>query len=222
MQKIATGGPLNALNEHFKCNSRARTVAVMALLEKHPTDDPEVLRKTIEDHSFGSCDCGVRSTGPVEKFALSLYEAQFQTGAEEWLKRHGRHDYARCLSFQVALFCEAPIRGRLFEYRSRNAVTAALREAYPSHEWSTRHATSDEDAGMAIDYFVLEGGNAVAGIQVKPQTAMTRHDTVQMNRQKMKKFDGYVAFHVYDSHGAFADTSDIAERCEESRREKRP
>lgn len=203
MKRLPTGGPLNALNERFGCNSRARTVPVMALLDAHPTADAGVLRDTIERHAHSACACGIRSTGPVEKFALALYEAQFAPTAASWLAEHGRHRYEQCLRFHVALFCEAPIRGRKYEYASRELVERALAGDGAPSPWATRRATQTEDFDCAVDYVITHDGSSVLGVQVKPASAMYRRATVELNRTKQVQCDFPVRFHVYDDGGSF-------------------
>lgn len=207
MKRLKTGGPLNALNEQSGCNARARTVPIMALLESHPTTSPNTLKRTIEEHSFYECACGIRSTGPVEKFALSLFEAQFQPTAKTWLRAHRRFTYDECLSFHEELFCKAPIRGRYFEYKSRTEVLAALQGRFPEHEWTTRRPTVHEDGDLGVDYVVERKGVPCIGVQVKPHTVLAREDVMHVNRQKHASCSYPVVFHVYDASRAFTDSS---------------
>ena len=209
MRRIATGGPLNWLNERSRCNSRANSVPIMSLLDAHPTHDPEVLKKCIEEHAFSECTCGIKSKGPIEKFALSLFEAQFAPFAQEWKRKHGTFSYEDCLKFQHALFCEAPIRGRLFEMKSRLIVEGLLRDSFPSVK--TRKATVFEDADLGVDYvvFVPPSVDILMGVQVKPQSAMNIHNVLKMHTEKHKKCKFPVVFHVYQSNGAFDDIHGI-------------
>ena len=200
MKRLRTGGALNILNERYGCNSRSRTVPIMALLDAHPTDDPATLRCTIEAHTHGACACGVRSTGPVEKFALALFEAQFN---ESWREAgHRRYTFAECLEFQTELFCAAPIRGRLFEYRSRAAMLALLEKE--AGAWTTRRPTPHEDGTLGMDYVARRDGVDAFGVQVKPHTVLQRVYVMEMNRKKHALCPVPVVFHVYDSEGAFA------------------
>jgi len=205
MRRIATGGPLNWLNEKSRCNSRANSVPIMSLLEAHPTDDPEVLKRCIEDHAFIECECGIKSRGPIEKFALSLFEAQFTPLALDWKKKHGTFSYDECLKFQHALFCEAPIRGRLFEMKSRCIVECLLKERYPTVK--TRKATVHEDLDLGVDYiaYVPPAVNILVGVQVKPHSAMSMKNVLKMHTEKHKKCTFPVFFHVYHPNGAFDD-----------------
>lgn len=208
MRRLATGGPLNELNELCGCNSRARTVPVMALLDAHPTDDATELRRLIEEHARAECACGVASQGPVEKFALGLFEAQFSAAGTRWRERHRRYTYDECLRFHVALFCEAPIRGRRFELRSRAAVEAAADGAL-----RTRRATPNEDGGMGVDYVVVRDGRDALGVQVKPASVLHRPDVLSINRQKHSRCPYPVVFHVYDDDGTFRDTAAVVTRA---------
>ena len=205
MRRIPTGGPLNWLNEKSRCNSRANSVPIMSLLESHPTDDSEVLKKCIEEHAYTECECGIKSKGPVEKFALSLFEAQFSQWATEWRKKNGTFSYDDCLKFQHALFCEAPIRGRLFEMKSRSIVERLLKERYPAVK--TRKATLSEDLDMGVDYMVYVPplDDILLGIQVKPHSAMQMMSVLRMHTEKHKKCQFPVLFHVYHSNGKFDD-----------------
>ena len=211
MKRLRTGGPLNLLNERSGCNARAKTVPVMALLEAHPTSDPERLRQTIEEHAFAHCAaCGLRSTGPVERFALALFQAQFTPEAKGWLSSHGRHTFARCLDFQRELFCVAPIRGKEFELRSRGEVEALLR----GEGWASRRATPHEDGDLAVDYVVARFGTPVFGVQVKPHTVLTRADVMRDTRSKHARCPFPVLFHVYDETGAFSPARERPEAGE--------
>ena len=208
-KRLATGGPLNELNELCGCNSRKHTVSVMELLEHHPTHDPGVLRRCIEDHSFSDCACGVRSTGPVAKFALRLFEAQFCDAAAAWRAANRRYTYKECYDFHNTLFTVAPLRGRATEMTSRALLVAALGD----DRFTTRKATTREDFGCAVDYVVLHENRIVAGVQVKPDSAMERPDTLSLNRLKQKDFEAPVYFHVYSAiTGEFEDVKGIADR----------
>ena len=202
MKRIGTGGPLNVLNELCACNSRSKTVAIMALLDAHPTDDPIQLEELIRNHSQTSCECGVRSTGPLESFATLLFEAQNDPRALRWKTAHRRHTMQECLDFHRALFCEAPIRGRKFELRSRQALEQQL-NADNKVVWTTRRATRYEDANLAVDYIVLYEKKEMFGVQVKPHTALYRADIMSINRAKHAKCSYPVVFHIYDDDGMF-------------------
>lgn len=219
MRRIATGGPLNYLNERGGCNARSKTVPVMALLDAHPTDDPAQLRLLIESHSHqeddvrNPCPCGVRSTGPVEKFALGLFEAQFrcvsQDGETPWVRAHRRYSFEECLAFHLALFCEAPIRGRKFELSSRKVVQDELLSRFPASKWTTRKATQREDCDLAVDYVIRKDGVEVAGVQVKPSSTLGRSDVVKQNAAKHARAPFPVHFHFYDDSEKFLDTEDL-------------
>ena len=225
MQRIATGGPLNRLNEMFKCNHPKLTVPVMALLDHHrDLCAPDDVRVAIERHAGApACPCGLRSAGTVEMFAGRLFAAQFQPGAQAWLSQHGRHTYQQCLDFHMALFCEAPLRGRRFEELSREEMVRGLRAADPNGAWTSRRATKVEDAAMAVDYILVAEDGTQVGVQVKPESVMSRPDVIAMNQQKHRAFPGAVIWHVYGQDGAFRDTegmvSDAAQRRRGAKRE---
>ena len=210
MKRIATGGPLNYLNEMFGCNSRSKTVQVMSLLNAHPTTDPTSLKRMIEEHSNSECKhCCIRSTGPVEKFALDLFQCQFKPDAKQWLKKNGRHTYQQCLHFQEALFCEAPIRGMKFEQRSRHEVEKSLSESDPGPEWRTRQSSPSEDFDLGVDYFLLMNGITILGVQVKPTSVMGREDVMNTNKDKHSQCPHPVLFHFYDTRGVFQGGEEI-------------
>ena len=221
MKRIATGGCLNVLNERFNCNARSKTVSIMALLDAHPTDNPAALKKCIEEHSYNKCPCGIRSGGPVEKFALPLFEAQFKEGAGQIMQGQTK-TYEECLAFHTALFCESPIRGKRFELKSRKVVSDGLGTLLASIDtqagalpitWKTRRSSPYEDGDLAIDYVILKNGTPHMGVQVKPCTVKGREDVLELNRTKHSKCMYPVAFHFYQSDGEFEDTSKLCEFC---------
>jgi len=210
MRKLATGGPLNRLNELNRCNARANSVPIMSLLDAHPTDDPEVLKQCIEEHACIECECGIKSKGPVEKFALSLFDAQFTPASAPWRQKYGTFSYDDCFKFQRALFCEAPIRGRRFEMKSRGIVERLLRAKYPTIK--TRKASGFEDASLGIDYLVSVAPSldVLLGIQVKPHSAMMMGSVLNMHARKHEKCTFPVFFHVYRADASFDDIEGIS------------
>jgi hypothetical protein len=189
---------LNVLNERAKTNSRARSVPVTDLVRRHTPHTPSQLRKLIETHYRTQCDCGIRSKGPVERFALNLYEAQFTDAA--YTAEHAPVPYDQCFRFMHALFCVAPLRGVNMEVASRDALLAALGEASERPaSWTAREATQHEDADCAVDFVLLRDGEVVAGVQVKPDSVLARADVMALNRRKQRAFDHPVFFHVYST-----------------------
>lgn len=205
--RLPTGGPLNGLNERAKVNSRARSVPVTDLVRRHSPHTPSQLRRLIEEHYRCRCDCGIRSQGPVERFALNLYEAQFTDAT--YLTQHAAAPYQRCFEFIHALFCVAPLRGVNMENASRAALVAALnRQTVVDGPWETREASQVEDAECAVDFVLLCGGRSVVGVQVKPDSVLAREDVMALNRRKQSGFEHPVFFHIYSTETmSFSDES---------------
>jgi hypothetical protein len=196
--RLPTGGPLNFLNERAKTNSRARSVPVTDLVRRHAPQTSSQLRQLIETHYRTTCECGIRSQGPVERFALNLYEAQFTDPV--YVAQHDAVPYGRCFEFMYALFCVAPLRGVNMEVTSRHALLAALRQCRELDDsWGTREATQHEDVGCAVDYVLLHRDCPVAGVQVKPDSVFARSDVMALNRRKQREFAHPVFFHSYST-----------------------
>ena len=207
---------MNRLNERTGCNARRNTVPIMALIEAHPTTSPDAVEACIADHVGGVCPCGIVSNGTVDDFGKRLFNAQEWPIAREWRRTQGDERYTldECRAFMRCLFCEAPLRGRHFEFASREQMEAALHLVNPDRHWKTRKASREEDADFAVDWVVLEEDRIVAGVQVKPESAMQRGDVLQMNREKHAKWGHFCVFHVYSDKGVFAETETLAREIE--------
>ena len=200
--RLPTGGELNRLNEHARCNSRRKSVPVMDLVRAHRPADPEVLRVLIENHHHRKCrHCDCRSMGTVEQFATNLYNAQFERGAG--LQK--RYTWDECYNFQYTLFCVAPLRGRAMEEASMAEFVKAIKEHDGFVGLKCREATRKEDFEYAVDFVVVDScGAPVLGVQTKPASFLHRADVLQQNRDKQARFNAPVVFHVYDRSGTFS------------------
>ena len=193
--RLPTGGQLNLLNERARTNSRARSVPVADLVRKHQPHTPSQLRRLIETHHRVSCECGIRSQGPVEQFALNLYQVQFTDATYQ--REHDPLPFDACMTFMHALFCVAPLRGVNMEALSRTTLERECVLADSAHVWSTREATQEEDAGCAVDYILLRDQMPFVGVQVKPDSVLARTDVLALNLRKQKRFAHPVHFHTY-------------------------
>lgn len=213
MKRIATGGPLNILNEKFKCNAPRNTVPIMALVNEHQdVTSARGLEQLIAAHFHSQCPCGIRSNGTVATFANALYKAQFKD--EAWMAKNGEHSEQQCYDFHYQLFCVGPVRGRQFETQSKLQLMAALYERAPEVRWVVRDATPREDADMAVDYVIgdAHAGSWQMGVQVKPVSVLSRGYVVEENKRKHTLFPGSVIWHVYGDDGRFTDTQRLTGR----------
>tara|TARA_Y100001954_G_scaffold178122_1_gene189392 strand:+ start:324 stop:1007 length:684 start_codon:yes stop_codon:yes gene_type:complete len=218
MRRLPTGGALNKLNERTGCNARRNTVPIMALIEAHPTVSPRAVEECIASHVGGTCPCGIVSQGTVDDFSKRLFDAQESPAARDWRRLQGdvRFTLEECRNFMYCLFCEAPVRGRRFELASRELMEAALHKVDPVRKWRTRKASKEEDAGFAVDWVVMENQKVVAGVQVKPESAMGREDVIRMNREKHSMWGHFAVFHVYNDNGTFEDTDALARQISDA------
>lgn len=198
MVVCATGGPLNALNEKHKLNSRNKSVAVMQLVNFHKPQNPRKLKQLIESHYKGCCNCGIQSNGCLEQFALNLFNAQFID--KEF---NHRFEYQKCYDFMYALFCESPLIGRTQEMKSRKLIQEEIHKK--GFNMKTREATEYEDFDCAIDYVIYntETNIDICGIQVKPLTC--QKDIINMNIKKQKRVSFPTFFHYYNDDFTFEE-----------------
>ena len=193
-KRIATGGPLNALNELAGTNQRSRSVSVMALVSNHRPRTPEELASLIEEHSKEKCDCGIISQGTVLKFGLNLFEAQFNCAS--YISQFGPHrsifSEDECYQFMYNLFCVAPLRGIKQEERSKSLIRDKLSSCM------IVDASIDEDFLYGVDYVVKSWDESVAaGIQVKPESFFKKHEYVDIQRLKHETYHLPVMYHIY-------------------------
>jgi len=198
-QRIATGGPLNFLNEAARTNSRQQTVPVMALVAYHrPVHDNE-LENLIEQHCplHPPCPCGIQSRGTVTDFGNNLYEAQ-QTCEAYQQQYPGQRIFSRqeCYTFMRNLFCVAPLRGLRQEEKS----VSVLEKAIPGI--NVVLATRSEDFEYAVDYIVTYHEKQLA-IQVKPESFFNKDKCIQISNEKHERFRQFrhvdVYYHVYSN-----------------------
>jgi len=196
-RRIATGGPLNFLNEAARTNSREKSVPVMALVAYHRPPHEEALESLIEQHCrlahSSQCPCGVKSRGTVTDFGNNLYEAQ-QTCEAYKQQYPDQRAFTRqeCYTFMRNLFCVAPLRG----LRQEETSVSVLRKAIPGIVVTL--ATRSEDFDYAVDYIVTHRGRDL-GVQVKPESFFNKEDCVVLTKEKHARFRHPVLFHTYSN-----------------------
>lgn len=195
-RRIATGGPLNFLNENAGTNSRGKSVPVMALVSHHRPATEEELEGLIEQHSRDRCICRVRSHGSVADFGKNLYEAQLTcTAYKERFPLQRKYTLDECYEFMRNLFCVAPLRGLRQEEKS----IAVIRDALSSHkDMVITLATRREDFDFAVDY-IVQCGDRKLGVQVKPESFFDKTDCVEKTKIKHEHFGHPVHFHTYSN-----------------------
>lgn len=195
---LPTGGPLNYLNEEYGCNSRINSVPVMALVQAHHPKTAEDLKKMIEEHTYNNCKCGIISNGPVEKFALNLFQGQLKCQKyKEAYPNQSVFSYQNCYNFMYTLFCIAPIQGYLQEEKSKHLMKSLFLKG--GKEVDIIDATEEEDFKYAVDYLVKWNNNFV-GIQVKPQSFFKKDGPLKINNEKHLKYKYPVKYHIYNNN----------------------
>lgn len=194
--RLATGGPLNPLNESNRLNQRENSVFCMGLVKAHQPKNPKEMRTLIERHYTNVCTCGIKSKGTVEQFALNLLNAQLQD--DSFRAKHGIFSYDRCYEFQFDLFCVGPLMGRSQEMKSRKICLHALSDKCVK----VREVSDHEECGCAIDYVLCHDSfGDLLGVQVKPATCPP--NVLRENTKKQRKAEFDTLFHCYDQDGTF-------------------
>ena len=197
---LPTGGALNALNERHRVNARSNSVPVMQLVRNHNPRTPRQLKELIEMHYLQPCACGVVSQGPVERFTMNLFEAQFKDAV--FLDQHSRHSWEQCFEFTHALFCVAPLRGDRQERKSQSVVCEALDAVVRSH-FQIRENDAIRRCLVRDRLHICRHAFArrCLGVQVKPATCP--RDILRYNAKKAKRARHELLFHIYDTDGSF-------------------
>jgi len=204
--RIRTGGELNRINERFRINSRRKSVPIMPLLSHHRVHTPSEVEALIAAHVVTQgeecCSCKIVSQGTVVDFGTNLFEA---------CKRiNSNHTLEQCIDFQRQLFTVAPLRGRVYESRSRIVLSDRIGGSF-----TTRSPTEHEEFQLAVDYVVMDGTRPVCGIQVKPSSFFYKKRCVAIQNEKHKKSPFPVFYHTYVARQQkFKNTEEMVENVE--------
>ena len=185
---MKTGGPLNILNEMSQSNSVSNTVSIMKLINYHKPTNPLSIKKLIEEHSYYDCKCECVSNGPLEKFALHLFESQFN--CKQWECKY-IISYSECYSFMFNLFCLAPLKGLKMENESKLF--------FKNKGFKITESTEYQDIKLGIDFFITKDEKTV-GIQVKPNSFFKRKNELQIQKKKHSLSKIPVFFDVYNGN----------------------
>lgn len=198
---LRTGGPLNRINEKYRLNKRADTVAIMQLVDAHkPKTESEVLA-LLESHKTecSACACRVRNGG------LSAWAERLFAAAQR--ERHSC-TAEQCHNFMYDLFVRGPLRGRMTEQTALGMLRADFEPALTFAE-----SEPDVDARFAVDIVVdRTASGTVAGIQVKPTSYKhTAQYVREANVDKNRLFGHPVHYMYYDRTGMWENYDAVAE-----------
>ncbi len=158
-RKPYTGGPLNALNGRAGISAPGNSVSVSGLIKAHGPRSAAELERLIAEHVPGNCACGIISQGSIQDFGRNLFAAQ----KEHWGEY--RFSLTECIQWEYDLFVLQMLKGNMMEDKCKQALAANL-----SDQFQVCYASKYVDEEMRVDLEVLFNGDAIAGIQVKPES----------------------------------------------------
>lgn len=159
-RKAFTGGPLNVLNGRIAgISAPHNSVSVSGLIRSHSPKSESELEGLIASHIGGGCSCGIESKGTVQDFGRNLYEAQKIHWGEY------RFSLVECIQWEYDLFIIQMLKGATMEDKGMAELSHLLPD-----ELLVRASSSFVDEELRVDLEVLHGDEAVAGVQVKPES----------------------------------------------------
>lgn len=186
-----TGGPLNKLNGDKGISAPKNSVPVSALVKKHNPKSAAELEQLIADHVGGGCECGIVSKGTVEDFGRNLYEAQQEYWGEY------RFTLDECIQWEYDLFVLQMLKGSSMEDKCKKTLSKKL-----GNEYKFKDTSNYVDEELRVDLEVIQLGELIAGIQVKPISFENVRRNVQVyNRAANEKYGEKVLYakYQYDS-----------------------
>ncbi len=198
---MSTGGPLNVLNGKHGISSRLRTVPVMNLIRKHKPQGRGELVDLIASHSKpeNPCECGIKSTGTIEDFGKSLYNAQ----KNEWGQYI--HTLEECITWEYNLFIINSLKGNVIEEKA----IQEFRKHFKG--WNISESSEKIDNDYRVDLVISDNHNHnKSGIQVKPETYKRMRGSVKLSNEMRNKQWGNPVFYLYyNKESNFINLEDV-------------
>lgn len=205
--RMNTGGPLNHLNSIYGLSAPWRTVPVIKLIRQHHPSSRQTLVQLIASHAQEPpvCDCGIRSTGTIQDFGNTLYEAQIK----EW--REYRFTRDQCIQWHYQLFIVNSLRGSAVETKALNL--------FREYGWDTEESSDHWDCTYRVDLVLRhpDDKRIVCGIQVKPESFQRMGPSIQkFNKQCNRKWGYPVYYLYYDNKQQFSNLDEVLTFCKKT------